>query len=206
MTSAPDPAGSNLPEGPSAPERATPPEGRPGPDVRGASTGSAPFEAGPTDGRAGRRGPLADGPGDAASASAVQGEAAERLGLRTQLVRFVLTGGLSAIVDYGLLVAGMALGLSHAPAKAISWVFGTLTAYLINSKWTFQSDGNRRTLAAVVVLYLLTFGLQVGTFTLIYPFLESWWGVAAAQFVGFVIAQGLATTVNFIVQRAVIFK
>ncbi|QIK71341.1 hypothetical protein G7070_02380 [Propioniciclava coleopterorum] len=206
VTSAPDPAGSNLPEGPSAPERATPPEGRPGPDVRGASTGSAPFEAGPTDGRAGRRGPLADGPGDAASASAVQGEAAERLGLRTQLVRFVLTGGLSAIVDYGLLVAGMALGLSHAPAKAISWVFGTLTAYLINSKWTFQSDGNRRTLAAVVVLYLLTFGLQVGTFTLIYPFLESWWGVAAAQFVGFVIAQGLATTVNFIVQRAVIFK
>ena len=31
--------------------------------------------------------------------------------LRTQLVRFVITGGLSAVVDYGLLVALMAVGL-----------------------------------------------------------------------------------------------
>lgn len=130
----------------------------------------------------------------------------ERLSLRTQLVRFVLTGGLSAVVDYGLLVALMSLGLEHTPAKAISWVFGTITAYLINSRWTFQSDGNRRTLAAVLVLYLLTFGLQVGTFALIYPILDAWWGVGVAQFVGFVIAQGLATTVNFIVQRTVIFS
>lgn len=134
----------------------------------------------------------------------VQGQ--ERLSLRTQLVRFVLTGGLSAIVDYGLLVLGMTFGLAHTPAKALSWVFGTLTAYLINSRWTFQSDGNKRTFTAVVVLYLLTFGLQVGTFAVVYPFLESWWGVTVAQLVGFVIAQGLATTVNFIVQRVLIFK
>ncbi len=131
----------------------------------------------------------------------------ERLSLRTQLVRFVLTGGLSAIVDYGLLVFGMnVLGLDHSPAKAISWVFGTLTAYLINSRWTFQSTGSKRTLAAVAALYLLTFALQVGTFMLIYPMLEAWWGVGVAQLVGFVIAQGIATTVNFIVQRVWIFK
>ncbi len=154
----------------------------------------------------GRDGSGADDRSPGAPAATRPGEPSpERLSLRTQLVRFVLTGGLSAIVDYGLLVAGMALGLSHAPAKAISWVFGTLTAYLINSRWTFQSDGNRRTLAAVAVLYLLTFALQVGTFALIYPLLESWWGVGVAQFVGFVIAQGLATTVNFIVPRTLIF-
>ena len=41
---------------------------------------------------------------------------------------------------------------------------------------------------------------------LIYPTLESWWGVAVAQVVGFVIAQGIATTVNFVVQRTVIFR
>ena len=126
--------------------------------------------------------------------------------LGTQLFRFVLTGGLSAIVDYGLLVAGMALGLGYSPAKAVSWVFGTITAYLINSRWTFSSDGSKRKFAAVVALYLLTFVLQVGTFTLIYPVLDAWWGQAAAQFVGFVIAQGLATTINFIVQRALIFR
>ena len=128
------------------------------------------------------------------------------LPLGTQLFRFVVTGGLSAVVDYGLLVVGMALGLGHTPAKAISWVFGTLTAYAINSRWTFQSDGSRRKLAAVVTLYVLTFVLQVGTFALVYPTLEAWWGVAAAQGVGFVVAQGIATTVNFIVQRVWIFR
>lgn len=132
--------------------------------------------------------------------------AREQLPLATQLFRFVATGGLSAVVDYGLLVAGMWVGLGYASAKAISWVFGTLTAYAINSRWTFQSDGSKRKLAAVVTLYLLTFVLQVGTFTLIYPPLEGMWGVGVAQIVGFVIAQGIATTVNFIVQRAWIFR
>lgn len=128
-----------------------------------------------------------------------------RLPLRTQLFRFVVTGGLSAVVDLGLLVLGMWIGLGPTPAKAISWVFGTLTAYAINSRWTFQSRGSGGTLAAVVVLYVLTFALQVGTFAAVFPQLEAAWGTTVAQVVGFVIAQGLATAVNFVVQRVWIF-
>ena len=74
------------------------------------------------------------------------------------------------------------------------------------TRWTFASDGSKRKFAAVVVLYLLTFVLQVGTFTLIFPPLDAAWGQAWAQFAGFVVAQGLATTCNFIVQRTLIFK
>lgn len=141
--------------------------------------------------------PLDPGPGAPASA---------RLPLGTQLFRFVVTGGLSAVVDYGLLVLGMALGLGYSAAKAVSWVFGTVTAYAINSRWTFDAGGSRARFAAVVSLYVLTFALQVGTFTLVYPPLEAAWGVGWAQFVGFVLAQGLATTINFVVQRALIFR
>ena len=138
---------------------------------------------------------------------------ASRLGLRTQLVRFVLTGGLSAIVDYGLLVALMAVGLEHTPAKIVSFVAGTTTAYLINRRWTFNADGSRRKFAAVMGLYAITFALQVGIFTPLYPWLVSL-GLGTefmpkmnwAQLVGFVVAQGVATAVNFVVQRAVIFK
>lgn len=133
--------------------------------------------------------------------------AGTRMPLSTQLFRFVVTGGLSAVVDYGLLVVGMgAAGLEHTPAKALSWVAGTITAYLINSRWTFRAEHSHRRFAAVVLLYVLTFALQVGTFALVFPPLESAWGTTTAQFVGFVIAQGLATTVNFIVQRTVIFR
>jgi putative flippase GtrA len=133
--------------------------------------------------------------------------------LRTQLVRFILTGGLSAIVDYGLLVLLMAAGLGYVPAKVVSFVAGTSTAYLINRRWTFVSDGSRRKFAAVMGLYALTFVLQVGIFAVLYPWLLSL-GLGAeimpnmhwAQLIGFVVAQGIATTVNFIVQRTVIFK
>mgnify|MGYP001594504989 FL=1 len=136
-----------------------------------------------------------------------------QLGLRTQLFRFVLTGGLSAIVDYGLLVLLMAFGLDHTPAKVLSFIAGTTTAYLINRRWTFNSDGSRRKFAAVMALYALTFVLQVGIFTPLYPWLVSL-GLGAefmpkmnwAQLFGFVVAQGVATAVNFVVQRSVIFK
>ena len=65
----------------------------------------------------------------------------------------------------------------------------------------------------MVALYGVTFLLQWGTFTLLYPVLVSVGlgaelvpGMSGAQLGGFVVAQGLATVVNFIVQRSLIFK
>jgi putative flippase GtrA len=127
--------------------------------------------------------------------------------LRTQLVRFVLTGGLSAVVDFGLLVALMALGLGHTAAKALSFVAGTTTAYLINRRWTFRAEPSRRRFLAVVVLYALTFALQVGLFSVLFTTLtDAGLSRLAVQVVAFVVAQGVATAVNFVVQRTVIFR
>lgn len=134
-------------------------------------------------------------------------EPSTRLPLGTQLLRFVVTGGLSAIVDYGLLLALSALGLDPRVAKALSFIAGTTTAYLINRRWTFQAEPSKRRFAAVVVLYGVTFAVQVGLFAVLYPWVLGWSGsMLAAQTVGFVIAQGVATTVNFVVQRTVIFR
>jgi putative flippase GtrA len=129
------------------------------------------------------------------------------LPLRDQLVRFVITGGLSAVVDFGLLVILMALGLGHTPAKAISFVAGTTTAYLINRRWTFRAAPSTRRFVAVVVLYALTFALQVGLFSVLFTWLTAQ-GLSrlSVQVIAFVIAQGVATTVNFVVQRSVIFR
>jgi putative flippase GtrA len=129
------------------------------------------------------------------------------LPLRDQLVRFVITGGLSAVVDFGLLVILMALGLGHTPAKAISFVAGTTTAYLINRRWTFRAPPSTRRFVAVVVLYAVTFALQVGLFSVLFTWLtEQGLSRLSVQVIAFVIAQGVATTVNFVVQRSVIFR
>lgn len=133
--------------------------------------------------------------------------AGDRPSLRTQLTRFILTGVLSAAVDFGLLLVGQyAFGWDHNLAKALSFVFGTLTAYSINRVWTFRAAHSHGRLAAVAALYALTFALQVGTFALLFPPLLTAYGREVANAVGFVVAQGLATTVNFIVQRTVIFR
>lgn len=139
-------------------------------------------------------------------------ERVSTLPLRTQLVRFVLTGGLSALVDFGLLLGLMqgVLGLpalGHTSAKALSFVAGTTTAYLINRRWTFRAEPSRRRFVAVVVLYAVTFALQVGLFSVLFTVLTAHGlSLRVVQVVAFVIAQGVATTVNFVVQRAVIFR
>lgn len=126
------------------------------------------------------------------------------VGLKTQIIRFTLTGGFSAVVDYGLYSLLLNLvGLPVSVAKSIGFVAGTTTAYLINRRWTFQAPPSRLRFLAVVVLYAVTFAVQVGINAMLYhAFDEVWW----RQPLAFVVAQGTATVINFVVQRLVIFK
>lgn len=130
--------------------------------------------------------------------------------LGTQLVRFVVTGGLSAVVDFGTLLAlTHLLGFSQPAGKAVSFVLGTTTAYLINRRWTFRAEPSKRRFAAVVALYALTFALQVGLYSLTFPLVLRALRHGAevpTQVICFVFAQGVATAVNFVVQRFVIFR
>lgn len=131
-------------------------------------------------------------------------EASTDVDLKTQILRFILTGAGSAVLDFGLtLLLQYGAGVPGGIAKACGFILGTTVAYLINRRWTFRAEPSTARFIAVVALYAVTFGVNVG----LYSWLSHVWSETVVySAVAFVIAQGVATVINFVVQRAVIFK
>lgn len=128
--------------------------------------------------------------------------------LGVQSFRFVVSGGISAVVDLGLTwILRLGCGWSVVPSRTIGFICGTTTAYLINRRWTFQAEPSWRRFIAVAVLYALTYGINIGGQKLGEHLFLAWgWTPWIALVVAFVISQGIATVINFVVQRAVIFR
>ena len=123
--------------------------------------------------------------------------------LSTQLTRFVLVGGIAFLVDLGSYQALLAIGLWVHLAKAVAFIAGTSTAYLINRRWTFQGRGGGTEYVSIMALYGITFVVQVGMNAVMLGLLPAFRGEFTCAFI---VAQGLATIINFVVQRRVIFR
>lgn len=130
-------------------------------------------------------------------------------GLIGQLLRFALIGGFCALLDYGTYTGERVLGMDSSPwvniARAISFIVGTTTAYFLNRKFTF-SAGRREGKGQVggfVLLYAVTFFVAVGVNALMLTVLpESTWQATVA----WVISQGTATAINFVMLKWVVFR
>lgn len=125
-------------------------------------------------------------------------------GLRGQLARFVAVGAVSALVDFGFYHLLLQLGAVPPVAKGISFVLGTTTAYLLNRRFTFTaSGGGKGRFAGFVLLYGTTFALNVGVNSLALALLPA---MPLRTSAAWVLAQGVATTVNFVMLRTVVFR
>ena len=131
-------------------------------------------------------------------------EASTNVDFKTQIIRFIITGAGSAVLDYGLtMLLQHGLGAQAGLAKAAGFILGTTVAYLINRRWTFRAEPSTARFFAVFALYAVTFAVNVGLYTVLS---HQWDDTALYSALAFVIAQGVATIINFIVQRAVIFR
>jgi putative flippase GtrA len=136
----------------------------------------------------------------------VTATSAERVpqGLVGQLLRFAAVGGFSALVDFGVYHLILALDAPTWLARAISFICGTTTAYLLNKRFTFgDAAGGRGRLAAFVLLYATTFAIAVGVNALALYLLPE---IGYKASIAWVISQGTATAINFVMLRTVVFR
>lgn len=135
-------------------------------------------------------------------------EATRPTSAKKQLVRFLAVGVFCAILDFGLTYTlTHVVGYDRLVAKVFGWCLGTLVAYLLNSKFTFQAKITGKRALAVFILYASTLGVQWMLFAVTNAPLRSLGLVDPwKDAVSFVIAQGVATVTNFVLQRVLIFR
>lgn len=123
--------------------------------------------------------------------------------LARQARRFVLVGGLAAVLDYGSYRLLLLLDVPIDPAKAIGFVLGTTLSYLLNRSWTFEAAGRAHVVGRFLALYGTTLVVNVGVNAVGVRLLD---GVTGRITIAWLVAQGVASTLNFFGMRQVVFR
>lgn len=130
-------------------------------------------------------------------------------GFVAQVLRFVLIGGFCGLLDLGTYQGLRALGMEAVPwedvARACSFTVGTTVAYFLNRRFTF-AEGHREgagQISGYVLLYTVTFFVAVGVNRLALELLPA---IAWESTLAWVISQGTATAINFVMLKWVVFR
>lgn len=119
--------------------------------------------------------------------------------IKKELKRF-LVAGLSAVgtdlISYYILLNF----LPHDFAKAISFMLGTVVAFVINKYWTFEKhEKSYREILQFGLLYTVTLGANVMINNVVLEYTN-------IVFLAFLVATGVSTVLNFIGQKFWVFK
>lgn len=117
-----------------------------------------------------------------------------------QVSRFLVVGTSAVITDF-ILYFLLINFLPPSVAKTISFIAGTVIAYIFNKHWTFEKSGKTRyEIVKFIVLYSSTLSANVAINALfLYIFPEY-------ILLAFLFATGTSTVLNFIGQKWWVFK
>ena len=118
---------------------------------------------------------------------------------KKELARFIIAG-CSAVATDTLVYFIFLNFLSPSPSKAISFIAGTIVAFLINKYWTFkQPKHSWKEIIKFSILYATTLGVNVSVNHLTLFILPG------ALIIAFLAATGTSTVLNFIGQKWWVF-
>ncbi len=119
---------------------------------------------------------------------------------KREIGAFLIFGCTAVAVDfitYTLLIPSLA----HSPAKALSFLAGTIVSYTGNKVWTFKSTSKvHHDLIPFYTLYLFSLAVNVAINKAVLMINPSWILLA------FLAATGTSTVINFVGQKWWVFK
>ena len=119
--------------------------------------------------------------------------------LKKELKRFLIAGSSAVGTDF-ITYYIMLNFLYHDIAKTLSFISGTIVAFLVNKYWTFERyEKNFKQIFQFTILYSTTLFVNVMVNRLILDFAEF-------TFLAFLIATGASTILNFVGQKWWVFK
>jgi putative flippase GtrA len=116
-------------------------------------------------------------------------------------IKMFLVAGFSAVAT-DMSVYYLLYGfLDHSPAKAISFISGSLVAYILNKFFTFeQKEKSYSEMVRFAMLYLTTLGVNVAVNKVSLILFSGF------VFVAFLLATVTSTVLNFLGQKFWVFK
>ena len=119
--------------------------------------------------------------------------------LKGELKRFLIAG-LSAVGTDFITYYVMLNFLHHDIAKTLSFISGTVVAFVVNKYWTFERyEKGYKQIFQFIILYSTTLFINVIVNRLVLNFAE-------LVFLAFLIATGTSTILNFVGQKWWVFK
>lgn len=116
-------------------------------------------------------------------------------------IKMFLVAGFSAVATDMSVYYLLFTFLDHSSAKAISFISGTVVAYILNKYLTFEQK--RKSYSEMLrfgILYVTTLGVNVAVNKVSLILLSGW------IFIAFLLATGTSTVLNFLGQKFWVFK
>lgn len=119
--------------------------------------------------------------------------------IKKELKKFIVAGFGAVGTDLGIYYFFLHFSVSYI-AKGISFLSGTIVAFIINKYWTFgKKKKSYIEVFRFALLYSITLGVNVLTNKLVLD-------ISGIVLLSFIIATGVSTILNFIGQKFWVFK
>ncbi len=119
----------------------------------------------------------------------------------SQLVRYVLTGGMTTVINYIIYLGLSMLTINYLAANSLAWLGAVIFAYFANREMVFQSRGNRSR------EFLQFFSLRLATLAVENLLLLLLVGcVGAGSLVSKIAVSGITVALNYFACKYSIFR